>query len=84
MNDLKVKSSELNVEEVVLELKVLFKRHYNTILHIYQHFSILSPGMSGYGTGSTCIHQSSYIKFLKEILSEDELLSDVTFQELVR
>ena len=74
----------MTIEQVMLELKREMKKNVKLILTTFEYYSIMSPGMGGYGSGSTCIHQNAYMKFLNQVQGEEDRVNDDRYQELVR
>jgi len=68
------------------EIRMIIKRNYKTILSVFQFYTINSPGMTGYGSGSFCIHQNAFMSFLKKIRGDSDMDGgdDDQFQMLVR
>jgi len=82
--DYNIKNSSSTVEEVKDELRKVYLKNCVVFQQTYQHYAIKGLGMSGYGTGATCIHENAYHKFLKDVQGEDAVEDDMVFQNLVR
>jgi hypothetical protein len=86
ITDQLVRQGEKSISEVEKEIKAILKRNYKMILSVFQYYTGNSPGMTGYGTGSFCIHQNAFMGFLKKVRgdTEGESADDDQFQMLVR
>ncbi|GMH74688.1 hypothetical protein TL16_g06530 [Triparma laevis f. inornata] len=79
-----IKNGEITIENALKEVKTLMKKNTKLILYSFQYYCIMSPGMGGYGSGSTNIHNNAYMKFLNQLQNNQEKVDDDRFQELVR
>ncbi|GMH72143.1 hypothetical protein TrRE_jg10543, partial [Triparma retinervis] len=86
ITDQHVRAGEKSITEVEKEIKAIFKRNYKMILSVFQYYTANSTGMTGYGTGSFCIHQNAFMGFLKKLRGDEdgETGDDDQFQMLVR
>jgi len=79
-----LKKKKKTMEDVKAEIKAVMKKNCVLFQQSYQYYAMKASGMSGYGTGSTCVHENSYHKFLKDLQDHGAREDDRQFQELVR
>ncbi|GMI01967.1 hypothetical protein TrST_g6106 [Triparma strigata] len=84
IHDARIKSGEMTIDKALKEVKTLMKKNTKLLLQSFQYYCIMSPGMGGYGSGSTNIHQNAYMKFLNQVQGSRDKVDDDRFQELVR